>query len=61
MRVCIATTWARSSAARSIPTFNLMLRLSTGLKLPLSEIYALYEQRRHEYKPVRLRGPGKST
>ena len=30
------------------PTFKILLRLSHGLTVPLSELFALYEQRRQE-------------
>jgi transcriptional regulator with XRE-family HTH domain len=33
------------------PTFRILLKLSTGLRLPLSEILALYEQRLADHGP----------
>jgi len=33
------------------PTFRVLLRVSDGLRLPLSEIFALFEQRREDDPP----------
>jgi transcriptional regulator with XRE-family HTH domain len=37
------------------PTFKILLRLSDGLRIPLSEIITLFEQRRDEDPPPRRR------
>jgi transcriptional regulator with XRE-family HTH domain len=37
------------------PTFKVLLRLSDGLRMPLSEIFALFEQRREDDPPPRRR------
>lgn len=38
------------------PTFSILQKISRGLSIPLSEIFALYEHRRDEYKKLAPRG-----
>jgi len=35
------------------PTFKILLKLSAGLRVQLSELFALYEERREEPRPPR--------